>query len=161
MQQLEIRQAIAGDIGWIISRHGEIYFEQFQLASEFEIDIARKMVAISDQENHFNRILLAIADGHRIGCIAISLKDPETAFINFVLVTSQFRGQGVAHQLMDAVIQHANTNGISSIQLETYRFLEAARKLYQRYGFEIYQINSGLSKYGRVFDQEFWQLKLI
>lgn len=157
---VELNEPAAGDIGWLISSHGEQYTSQFSFDADFELDIARKALSFLDNKHPFDRMLIGHNDNERVASIAISRKTAQTAFINFVLVASQYRSRGIAHQLLDTVIAHAVAHDYTLIHLETYSCLKAARKLYKKYGFEMYEKNCDVKKYGHTFDQEFWKKKL-
>ena len=149
-----------GDIGWIIAKHGEIYSQELQLNSRFEVDIARKVVSFFGNPIDFDIFIIAEIEGKRVGSIAISKQSETIAFVNFLLVLKAYRGQGIAGALMHKVIQHAKAHPFKRIRLETYSILEAARELYQKLGFTRYEVSANVEKYGRVFDQEYWELKL-
>ena len=158
--EITFRQPSPGDIGWVISMHGNIYAQDFQLEPQFEIDIARKIVLFFDEANDFDLFLIPLVNGHRAGSIAVSKASEKTAFVNFVLVVHEFRGQGVATSMMHEVINHARYHHFSTLRLETYSCLENARKLYKKLGFNLVKRNKNVRKYGQLFDQEFWALKL-
>ncbi len=158
--EITIRNPVPGDIGWLISIHGASYSEQFNFNSTFEVDIAKKVVGFLEKQCEFNKIWIAQAGHDRVGSIAVSLTQNQAAFINFLLVKKEFRGYGIARQLMEKVIHHSQEFNIRSIRLETYSCLKDARDLYKKYGFEPYDIRSNLEKYGQSFDQEFWEKKL-
>ncbi|NEQ53311.1 MAG: GNAT family N-acetyltransferase [Leptolyngbya sp. SIO3F4] len=149
-----------GDLGWVISMHGKIYSQDFKFNPQFEIDIARKLVSFFDKSNDFNLFLISLVDGNRAGSIAISKESQKIAFVNFVLVTHKFRGQGIAKRMMREVINHAQHQHVSKLRLETYSCLKNARKLYKDLGFYCIRSNKNLQKYGQFFDQEFWELDL-
>ncbi|HEY0844874.1 MAG TPA: GNAT family N-acetyltransferase [Noviherbaspirillum sp.] len=155
-----LRNPIPGDIGWLISIHGKLYAEQFEFDSNFEKDIARKLIAFLDKQDDFNRIWVATTGEEPIGSIAVSLKPDQSAFINFLLVKTAYRGRGVARSLMDKVVSHCRDNNIGLLSLETYSCLTAARKLYGQYGFTLSTRKVGVEKYGQSFDQEFWEKRL-
>jgi len=98
---IELRIFLPGDIGWLISMHGILYYEQFKFDSNFEIDIAGKAIDFLDNRNEFNRLWIATAKGIPIGSIAVSLKPNKVAFINFLLVLPEFRGLGVAKKTLE------------------------------------------------------------
>lgn len=158
--KITLRNPVPGDIGWLISIHGELYAEQFNFDSNFEIDIAKKLIGFLESKDQFNQIWIAEADKERIGSIAISLRQDQTSFINFLLVKREYRGYGIARELMDKVIHHSREFNINSIRLETYSCLKDARNLYKKYGFEPYDVRPNLEKYGQSFDQEFWEKRL-
>jgi len=149
-----------GDIGWLISAHGAAYAEQFQFDRQFELDITRKVATFYQKVDDFNRVLISRIDGQRTGSVAVSRKSKQVAFINFLLVLEKYRGHGIAKRLFDNVIDHSGKHGCRIVRLETYSILTAARGMYRRYGFELVEVNEDVKMYGRVFDQEFWELKL-
>ena len=83
-------------------------------------------------------LLLASDPASRIiGCVAIrAFSRPETCELKRLYVVPEARGMGAAQRLMDAVIVKAQELGYTSMLLDTLASMEAARKLYERYGFE-------------------------
>ena len=155
-----IRKLKPGDLGWIISRHGEIYTQEFQFDAIFEVHIAAKIVDFFKKAMAFDTFWIKEIEGQRAGSIAVSKISDQVAFINFVLVSSQFRGQGVAQDLMHKAIRHARAQGMSIIRLETYSCLQNARRLYKKLGFNLSEPPNKVKKFGQSFDQEFWELRL-
>ncbi len=92
-----------------------------------------------------------------MGSIAVSLRLEHTAFINFLLVVHEHQGRGIARRMMDETIAYSKDHGLKRIRLETYSCLTAARELYRKFGFKLYQTNKDLHKYSQTFDQEFWE----
>lgn len=158
--EITFRNPVPGDIGWLISTHGELYSEQFNFDSNFEIDIARKVIGFLESNEKFNQIWIAQAGTERVGSIAISSRQDQTSFINFLLVRKEYWGRGIAKQLMDKVIQHSREFNKNPVRLETYSCLKDARHLYRKYGFEPYEVRPNVEKYGQSFDQEFWEKRL-
>lgn len=156
-----VRSPLPGDIGWLISMHGQLYAEQFNFNSEFEKDIAGKVLSFLEAGEDFNRLWIATLGGIRIGSVAVSLKRDQTAFINFLLVHPDYRGGGIGGRLMDLVIAHTSAHNLKTLHLETYSCLKDARNLYKRYGFQLSMRNEAISKYGHSFDQEFWDKRLL
>lgn len=140
--------------------HGKIYSQDFQLEPQFEIDIARKLVLFFDKANDFDLFLIPSIEGRRVGSIAVSKELARVAFVNFVLVVPEFRGQGIATTMMHKVINHAQQHDFNTLRLETYSCLHHARKLYKKLGFHLVKSNQNIEKYGQRFDQEFWELAL-
>lgn len=155
--EIILRNPIPGDIGWLISMHGHLYSEQFNFDSNFEIDIAKKVISFLDIENNFNALWVAEINSKRVGSITVSIKHDQTAFANFLLVKPEYRRYGVAKKLLDMVISHTKDFNLKVLRLETYSCLEDARKLYMKYDFTLYEKNVAFKKYGQSFDQEFWE----
>lgn len=157
---LSLRDPVPGDMGWMISMHGKTYAQDFQLAPQFELDIARKLVLFFDHASDCDRLFIAVVNGDRVGSIAVSKESATTAFVNFVLVIHGFREQGIATTMMHKVIDHARQQNFNTLRLETYSCLQGARHLYKKLGFQMVRRNLAIKKYGQVFDQEFWELGL-
>jgi ribosomal protein S18 acetylase RimI-like enzyme len=155
-----IRKPKPGDLGWVISMHGITYSKEFQFDSNFELNIASKIIAFFDKAAAFERLWIKEIQGERAGSIAVSQISDQVAFINFLLVLSQFRGQGIAEELLDTAIHHAKEHKFSVIRLETYSCLKNARKLYKKVGFNMAKTTKDIEKFGQSFDQEFWELQL-
>lgn len=155
--EIILRNPVPGDIGWLISMHGQLYFEQFKFDSKFEIDIGKKVISFFVAPHDFNRLWIAIVNNKRVGSVAVSLKSDETAFVNFLLVKTEYRGCGIARKLLNKVISHTKDHNLKVLRLETYSCLEDARKLYEKYDFTLYEKNVAVNKYGQSFDQEFWK----
>ena len=158
--KFNLRKPKPGDVGWVIAKHGEVYSQQFQLNSNFEVDIAGKVVSFFGNPDSFDAFIIAGIEGKRVGSIAVSKLSENIAFVNFLLVLPDYRGQGIAEALVHKVIQYAGLYPFEILRLETYSILEAARKLYQKLGFTRYEMIPNVEKYGRVFDQEYWELVL-
>ncbi len=116
---ITFKQPGPGDLDWLISTHGSQYSQQFRFNSNFELDIARKVLNFVEDKNEFNRIFIAHYNGSKVGSIAVSATVNLTAFINFLLVKDQYRNNGIARELMFTAMQHAQDNGLQLVQLET------------------------------------------
>jgi len=158
--EIVLRNPIPGDIGWLISQHGRLYAEQFQFDLDFEIDIAKKVLSFLEEHDPFNMIWISTINGKPVGSIAVSIRSDQTAFINFLLVTNEYRGYGVAKTLLNKVVSHCQGHKVGVLRLETYSCLAAARKLYKKYDFSLASKNVDVVKYGQTFDQEFWEKRL-
>lgn len=158
--EIFLREPQPGDIGWLISTHGIMYSQQFHFDLRFEIDIAKKVSSSYEQSNDFNILIIAHIDSERVGSIAVSLQFEKSAFINFLCVRNAYRRRGVAKKMFENVIKRSRDYGLELLRLETYSCLVGAREMYKNYGFKMYQSNKDIEKYSRVFDQEFWEMRL-
>jgi hypothetical protein len=62
-----IRTHRSGDLGWIISKHGEIYSDEFGFDPNFETHIAAKIVSFIETSDAFNSLWLCELEGRRAG----------------------------------------------------------------------------------------------
>lgn len=59
------------------------------------------------------------------------------SYIRMVGVAPAFAGLGIARQLVQMCIQHAQASGEKTVALHTSEFMHAARHLYESMGFEL------------------------
>lgn len=97
--------------------------------------------------NAFSPLLLSllygyvwIADGQLVGNVSLTRESAQLAIwsISNVAVHPDFRGRGIARQLMQAAIQEASRKGARWVILEVQSDNAPARQLYSRLGFQVY-----------------------
>jgi GNAT superfamily N-acetyltransferase len=126
----------AGDLGWVVMAHGEIYAAQFGWDTSFEALVAR-IVADYAAEHDPTREAAWIAevDGRRVGCVFCVAADATTAQLRILLVDPSARGHHLGGQLVDECISFARRAGYERMKLWTNHPLTAARKIYLARGF--------------------------
>ena len=73
--------------------------------------------------------------GQPAGCGGVQLYGTEYAEVKRMYVRPQYRGLGLARQMLDHLAGHARQAGICVLRLETGIHQTAAIRLYERYGF--------------------------
>jgi len=85
-------------------------------------------------------LLLARVDGEVAGCCALRPLDSadylNASEMKRLYVRKCFRSMGLGHQLVQAAVDAARQAGYSFVLLDTLDDMEAARALYQGFGFE-------------------------
>lgn len=136
-RKVTIRGLEAGDMGWVVQRHGAIYADEFGWNADFEGLVAR---IVADYHAGFEpgreNAWMAEVDGARAGCVFCCARDSDTAQLRMLLVEPWARGMGLGHRLVDECIAFATRAGYSTMMLWTNDLLVAARRIYEAAGFQ-------------------------
>jgi DNA-binding MarR family transcriptional regulator/GNAT superfamily N-acetyltransferase len=135
---LVLRSHRAGDIGWIIERHGAVYGSEYGFGPPFEALVAEVGAGFlrSYDERH-ERCWIAEQSGVRAGSVMLVRETEDVARLRLLLVEPWARGAGLGEALVNACIAFARQVGYRQIVLWTHSILTAARRIYQRTGFRL------------------------
>jgi DNA-binding MarR family transcriptional regulator/GNAT superfamily N-acetyltransferase len=149
-----------GDIGWIVSRHGAIYAEEYGWDASFEALVAEICSQFLRSYNPLReRCWIAEIDGEPVGSVFLVKASDEVAKLRLLLVEKKARGLGVGRALATQCIHHARAAGYKSITLWTQSILVAARGIYESAGFRRVGEEEHHS-FGAHLVGETWQLDL-
>jgi putative acetyltransferase len=83
--------------------------------------------------------LAAREDRRLVGVGALKVLDSDHAEIKSMHTSAEARGRGVAADILEELLAHARWEGLRRVSLETgsMEAFEAARRLYERAGFEV------------------------
>ena len=156
-----LRDPQAGDFGWIISRHAELYLQEYGWGEPFE-GLCAQIVA--DFVNNFDaereRCWIAELNGENVGCVMLVKDDqPRVARIRLLLVDPTGRGLGLGAKLIDECVRFARAAGYAKITLWTHSVLTAARHVYEKAGFTLTS-SEPRHTWGKDVVAEFWDLDL-
>ena len=155
-----LRSHRPGDVGWIVSRHGALYAQEYGWDISFEAlaaEIAAQFIRSYDPLRE--HCWIAEIGGEPVGSVFLVKASDEVAKLRLLLVERRARGLGVGRALTEQCIRFARQAGYTSITLWTQSILVAARGIYQRAGFtrvgEEKHHSFGVDLVG-----ETWELKL-
>ncbi len=156
-----LRQPRHGDFGWIVSRHAELYAQEYGWGDPFE-GLCAQIVAdfVNNYDAKLERCWIAEMNGENVGCIMlVKDKEPGVARIRLLVVDPKARGLGLGARLTDECVKFSRKAGYKKITLWTHSILSAARHVYQKAGFTL----TGSEKHkswGKPVVSEYWDMTL-
>jgi hypothetical protein len=127
-----LRSHRPGDMGWVVERHGALYWEEYGWDETFEAlvaDIVAKFITHLDTKRE--RCWIAEVDGDRVGCVFCVKKSNKVA----------------------------RAAGYRDLVLWTNDVLVAARRIYERAGFDLIESERHTS-FGKKLVGQNWRLRL-
>lgn len=131
---------LPGAIGRIAEMHGRYYARAWGFPPVFEAKVAAGLADFVPRlERPANRLWLALQNGEIKGSAAIDGEDlgDGRAHLRWVIVEDDLRGTGTGRRLVAEAVKFCDDQGFPEIHLWTFRGLDAARKLYESFGFEL------------------------
>jgi DNA-binding MarR family transcriptional regulator/GNAT superfamily N-acetyltransferase len=158
--EIALREPEPGDMGWVVSAHGELYAREYGWGPEFESLVARIVADFaSKREPGKERAWIALKDGARVGSIFLVKVDDETAKLRLLLLAPEARGLGLGKRLVDECLAFAKSARYRKVVLWTNSSLSAARAIYAKEGFCLVA-SEAETLFGEGTMSETWQLAL-
>lgn len=163
---ITLRSHRPGDIGWVVERHGALYWQEYGWDERFEALVARIAADFIDQlEPERERSWIAEQNGRRLGCVFLvrdrdrPANDLPTAKLRLLLVEPSARGLGLGAMLVREVTLYARNAGYRKITLWTNNVLDSARRIYQQEGYRLLS-EKPYTAFGKELVSQDWQLDL-
>ncbi|MGK8559186.1 bifunctional helix-turn-helix transcriptional regulator/GNAT family N-acetyltransferase [Nocardia gipuzkoensis] len=155
-----LRAPRSGEYGWVIQRHAELYANEYGWDGTYEELIVRIVADyLGSHDERSERAWIAESAGRPVGSVFCVREDDTTARLRLLLVEPTARGLGVGSALVGECLRFAAAAGYREIVLWTNDVLTAARRVYQRAGFELVEQNPHHS-WGHDLVGQTWRLSL-
>ncbi len=125
----------AGLLGNISAAHGAYYAKNWGFGVFFEAKVARECGGFLERAMPDDLVLSAWQGSDFLGSLILDLHDPDapdTAHLRWFIVNQP--GLGIGRAMMARAVQHLDQFGKTCF-LTTFRGLDAARMLYEEFGF--------------------------
>ncbi len=147
-----------GIVGRVTELHAHYYSEHWNFDQFFETKIAIELAGfITDYDATQDCIWSTSVKGKIEGSITIdgSSEHNHIAHLRWFILSEQLRGTGAGNYLLRQAIEFCDTAKFGSIYLWTFKGLESARHLYEKYGFQLTEEQSGSQWGANVIEQRF------
>lgn len=140
MSELNIQEGYRpGLIGRIAELHAVYYSRHWRFGSFFEAKVAS---GLSEFVNRFDREadgLWSLTDNGRIeaGLAIDGSAAPDMAHLRWFIVNEKLQGRGIGGQLLSRALAFCRQRDYRRVYLWTFQGLDAARHLYEKYGFRL------------------------
>lgn len=127
-----------GDMGWVVSRHGSLYADEYGWDIVFEAFVAEIAAEyIKTQDPARERCWIAEIDGEPVGSVFLVRAGDDIAKLRLLIVDPKARGLGIGERLVEECVRFARQAGYRRMTLWTQSILVTARHIYERAGFRM------------------------
>jgi ribosomal protein S18 acetylase RimI-like enzyme len=138
-----------GVIGRIAQMHAVYYAREWGFGAFLEAKIAGEAASFMERYDPATDLLLLAMSGDAIaGSIIVDLNDTASkdvegsdrgAHISWFIIDDSIRGAGIGRKMMQRAVDHIDRFAEGRAWLTTFAGLDAARRLYEDFGFRLAQ----------------------
>jgi DNA-binding MarR family transcriptional regulator/N-acetylglutamate synthase-like GNAT family acetyltransferase len=158
--EVVLRPPRAGDLGWVIHRHGALYAEEHGFDASFEHLVASIVAQFAAQFDPAREACwIAEYAGEVVGSVFLVRESDAVGRLRLLYVEPAARGLGIGVKLVAACIDQARAFGYRRLTLWTQGSLIAARRIYQAAGFVLVEERPHRA-FGQDLVEQDWMLEL-
>ena len=159
MSDVEIASGyIPGSIGRVAELHGIYYHAHWRFGLFFEARVATELAEFLRRYDEKRDGFWTASFEDRVeGSITIDgiHAESEGAHLRWFIISSKLRGQGVGNWLMQKAVDFCKMRNYCRVYLWTFDGLQAARHLYEKFGFQLTEQHEGTQWGAKVTEQKF------
>jgi len=160
LPQVRLRLHRPGDLGWVVERHGALYWHEYGYDERFEALVAGIAAGfLAHYDSRRERCWIAERGGTRLGAVMVVRQSRTVAKLRLLIVEPAARGCGLGERLVRACVGFARAAGYRKLVLWTQSELAAARAIYVSLGFRKVR-SERHRRFGKPLIGEFWALRL-
>jgi GNAT superfamily N-acetyltransferase len=158
MSEITIAGYVPGAIGRVTELHATYYGLAWDFGLYFEAKVATELSRFLQRFDSARDGFWTANRGGRIeGAIAIdgAMAETEGAHLRWFILSDALRAQGVGNRLLHEAVHFCGQRKYSRVYLWTFRGLEPARHLYEKFGFRLAEQIEGEQWGKRVLEQRY------
>jgi len=149
-----------GDIGMVLSLHGQVYHQGYGFNHEFEAYVAEGLAEFARiYQDGKSSLWIAEIKDTIIGSIAILERPHQQAQLRWFLVHPDYRGIQLGKHLFGEALKFCQDAEYEKVYLWTLGHLDAARTIYHKNGFKLLEKNK-IVQFGHHLVEEYHVLNL-
>lgn len=156
-----LRDMQAGDLGWLVQRHAELYTLENGFDSTMETLVAEILLDfVKARDPARERAFIPVRDGLGLGSVfCVQGPAPDQAQLRLFWLEPSVRGTGLGRRMIDAWLTFARAAGYRRATLWTHESHAEAGRLYARSGFAIIGTKP-TRNFGRAVVERQWERAL-
>lgn len=131
---------VPGVIGRVAEMHGRYYVEPYGFGQFFEAKVASGMAEFSGRlDRPVNGLWVALRGDEIVGTVAVDGEDfgQGIGHLRWFIMDDTVRGLGIGRRLLSEAVAFCDSQEFGHVDLWTLLGLDAARKLYEDFGFTL------------------------
>ncbi|UCD88998.1 MAG: GNAT family N-acetyltransferase [Desulfobacterales bacterium] len=162
VKKVEVTGYVPGSIGRITELHAQYYFQNWGFGKFFEAKVATELSAFLNRFDEYRDGLWTLCLDNQVeGSIVIDgvKAASEGAHLRWFILSAKMRGQGLGNELMEKAVCFCREHQYHHIYLWTFEGLDAARHLYEKFGFRLVEEQTG-EQWGTTVNEQKFALNL-